>query len=450
MNGNSNKYYQFKKVVIPAMVGNSLEFYDFTLYVFLTPLISPIFFPSDNQITSVFMSLSIFALSFFMRPLGALFFGHIGDKKGRKFALTLSIMLMAIPTCLIGILPSYSSIGILSPILLTLFRLLQGFCTGGEFNGASIFVIENSPHGKKGLAGGFLTSSSIIGALVGSCMASLVSLTLMPFWAWRIAFLLGGAVGFVGVYIRMQIQENEVVLKEIKDYTKTSIPILKSIKEYPGQIIFSLLISGFSGLMFYTSFAFINILLTSFHGWSIPGGLFVCTFGMVCYMLLTPFGGFLADKYGPKKIMIMAAIMTLVLIWPSFKMLNTGNLYLVLLGELLLAIVAGLFQGPPSLLTAQLFPVTLRYSSVALSYCLGLAIFGGTANLLLAKLIKLDPSGFYAGAYISLLSCLALISIFLTKPIKRQIQSVFTNSKGVNKNGDRCFYKKDNFSLYYC
>ena len=174
-----------KKIILASMAGNVLEYYDFTLFVFLTPLISPLFFPAEDKVISLIAGLGTYAVGFFMRPFGSLFFGYIGDTWGRKKALTLSIFMMAIPTVLIGCLPTYEQVGMMAPLLLITCRLFQGLCAGGEYNGASIFTVENIQKAGAGLAGSFITSSSAIGSLSASIVASLVSLPGMQTWAWR-------------------------------------------------------------------------------------------------------------------------------------------------------------------------------------------------------------------------------------------------------------------------
>jgi MHS family proline/betaine transporter-like MFS transporter len=177
------KIHSDKKTITAAMSGNILEYYDFTLFVYLTPIIGPLFFPSEDKVISLIAGLGTYALGYFIRPLGGIFFGYIGDTFGRKNALTLSIFLMAISTCLMGCLPTYQAIGPTAPILLILLRLMQGLSAGGEYNGAAIFTVENVKPKGAGFAGGIITSSSAIGGLAGSAMAMIVTLPFMPNWA---------------------------------------------------------------------------------------------------------------------------------------------------------------------------------------------------------------------------------------------------------------------------
>src|SRR5436189_1033551 len=190
------------KAIFAAMVGNALEYYDVMLYGFFAAMLAPLFFPTDNQITSTISSLGTFAAGFVMRPLGGIIFGHLGDKFGRRQALVLAIFLVTIPTFTIGILPTYADIGIAAPLILLLCRLLQGLCVGGEYSGASIFVIEYSKRGREAFAGSILCAAGVSAGVLGTLVGFLSTLPFMPAWRWRIPFLIGSLFGLIGHYFR--------------------------------------------------------------------------------------------------------------------------------------------------------------------------------------------------------------------------------------------------------
>ena len=192
---------------VAAFMGTALEFYDFALFGLLAPVFSTLFFPKEDPIAALIASYGIFAAGFLIRPLGGIVFGYIGDTFGRKRAMVISIIAMMLPTSLIGFLPTYEQIGLLAPIILTLCRLLQGLCAGGEFSGAAIFVIEHAQENKKYFSGSLVTASSVIGMLAASTMASLCALEGVPTWGWRIPFLLCIPIGLLGFYIRKNTQE---------------------------------------------------------------------------------------------------------------------------------------------------------------------------------------------------------------------------------------------------
>ncbi|MBA2409968.1 MAG: MFS transporter [Gammaproteobacteria bacterium] len=198
--------------LLAGVVGNVLEWYDFALYGYLVPVISKLFFPSDNTITSLLATFGIFAIGFLMRPLGAVLFGHIGDRFGRRQALYLSIMLMAAPTFLLGCLPTYASIGVMAAVLLTLLRLVQGLSVGGEFTTSVTYVVETSPTERRGLSGSWANIGSIGGSLLGVGVAATLT-TVLPqssveAWGWRIPFLLGGVLGIFALWLRRNLPES--------------------------------------------------------------------------------------------------------------------------------------------------------------------------------------------------------------------------------------------------
>ncbi|MBX9837698.1 MAG: MFS transporter, partial [Silvanigrellaceae bacterium] len=212
------------KAILAAMTGNALEYYDVMLYGFFATMLAPLFFPSDNQAVSYISSLGTFAAGFVMRPVGGLLFGHLGDKFGRRFALVLSIFLVTLPTLTIGLLPTYAEIGIAAPVILVICRLLQGLCVGGEYSGASIFVIEYSKKGKECFAGSILTASGNFGGVMGTFCGFIFTLAFMPTWGWRIPFIIGALMGVMGYYIRTRVNESPE-FENMKDEKKEKVPL---------------------------------------------------------------------------------------------------------------------------------------------------------------------------------------------------------------------------------
>ncbi len=403
------------KLIAAAMIGNSLEYYDFTLFVFLAPVISPLFFPSEDKIISILAGLGTFAVGFLMRPIGAIVFGYIGDKYGRKRALTLSIILMAIPTFCVGLLPSYEILGILAPVALILLRLLQGLCTGGEYNGAGIFVVENVEPHRAGFAGGMITASSAIGSLMGSAAASLCTLQIMPSWAWRVAFLFGIIVGIVGFYIRRRI--TDIYLEEFLNKKKQRInfPLMEVIKNNPSSIFCTIGIAAFSGIMSTISMKYVNVFLTTFQKWSPSEALSLTSIGILTYIILAPLSGWLSDKFGGKIIMTTAAIATLLGIYSCLSLLTSPSILSVVIAQFSLVILAAWFQGPMNLFMANLFPPETRYSGLAFSYCVGMAVFGGTTPMIATFLVNLTDNPATPAFYIILGAIVGLVSVIYAK-----------------------------------
>ncbi|HUX79957.1 MAG TPA: MFS transporter [Alphaproteobacteria bacterium] len=403
------------RIITAAMIGNSLEYYDWSLFVFLAPVMSPLFFPSEDKIVSILLGLGTFAIGFIMRPIGAIIFGYIGDIYGRKRALTLSILLMAIPTFCIGLLPTYETIGAFAPLALILLRLLQGLCTGGEYNGAGILVVENVEPSKAGFAGGMITSSSAIGSLLGSAVASLCTLELLPTWSWRVAFLFGIVVGFIGFYIRQRI--TDAYMTEILNQKKTvyNFPLLEVIKKNPSAILCVIGIAAFSGIMSTISMKYVNVFLTTFQKWSSSEALIVTSFGILSYIILAPFSGWMSDKFGGKVVMGTGAIVTLLGIYPFLSLLTSESTFFVVSAQFSLVILAAWFQGPMNLFMADLFSPETRYSGLAFSYCTGMAIFGGTTPMIATFLVDWTGSPVTPAFYIILGAAAGLVSVIYAK-----------------------------------
>jgi MHS family proline/betaine transporter-like MFS transporter len=402
----------FSKIVGSAGIGNVLEYYDFTLFVFLAPHISHIFFPTGNNVTAMIAGLGVYAMGYFIRPLGAIIFGKIGDTYGRKQALTLSIMVMGIPTVLIGCLPSYQSIGILSPLLLTLCRLFQGLSVGGENTGAGIFTIENVQTNQRIFAGSLITSSSAFGGLLGSSVAGFVLLPFMPSWAWRGAFIVGALIAIFGLYVRLHVIENNPIKN-----TDPRSPFREVLKNHPRSVFCVIGIAAFTGIMYNLTLTYLGVFLATFKNWPLANSLGVVSLGTIVYIILVPSRGYFVERIGVRKIMIASAIATMALIYPIFWVLTvTTCLYTILIMTTLLVVLTATFHAPINFYMASLFPPSCRYSGVALSYSIGMAIFGGTTSMILASLVHWTNNPLFCVVYVIFGAFLALLALVLIKP----------------------------------
>lgn len=408
------KKFSDKKVILASMIGNTLEFYDFSLFVFLSPILAPLFFPASDPLVSLIAALATYGVGYFMRPLGAIFFGHLGDKYGRKYALSLSIILMSIPTLLMAVLPTYAQMGVVASLLLILLRLVQGFCAGGEFNGAGIFVVENTHNKKNSFYGSLISSSTAIGGLMGSGISSIVTLPIMPSWSWRIAFVLGGVVGIVGLYMRRQIIETVSLNSEKNIAPKT--PLLESIKTAYPQMLATIGIAAFAGSMYHLSVYYISVFLSTHANWQLSNSLFLMSMGTVVYILTVPFFGRIADKYGNKKVMLTGAIVSLLSIYPLFSLLlATTSFYQAVSIQICLALLSAWYQAPMTAYLAKLFPLNIRYSGLAFSYNVGIALFGGSTPVICSALIRWTGQPIMPAFYIIIMSILGFCAVKYSK-----------------------------------
>ncbi|MBS0271309.1 MAG: MFS transporter [Proteobacteria bacterium] len=371
-----------------AFIGTALEFYDFALFGLLAPVFSKLFFPKEDPIAALIASYCIFAAGFLIRPLGGVVFGYVGDTFGRKKAMVISIIAMMVPTSLIGFLPTYGQIGLLAPISLALCRLLQGLCAGGEFSGAAIFVIEHAQERRKYFSGSLVTASSVVGMLAASSMASFCALETMPTWGWRIPFLLSIPIGLLGFYIRKNTQETAAFNNAQKNHKIGSESLASIFKNNYISLLITFGIGSFIGVLYYVPFVFMGHYHTLVTSLSTSTTLFVITLGLVVYMLCICLAGFMADKLGPQKVMLVTICSTVILAYPAFWLISSGQASLVIQGELILSVLAGMFVGPANGLTASLFDVKGRCRGVSFSLSLGISLFGGLTPVLLVYVIN--------------------------------------------------------------
>lgn len=390
-----------KKSLVAAFVGHALEHYDITLYGFFAAALTSVFFPPDRPGLATASSLVIFAAGFIMRPFGGIFFGHLGDRYGRKTSLLWAILLVTIPTFLIGLLPSYQQVGLFSALILLASRLLQGLCVGGEYSGAAIFVAEHAPKGKEGFFGSILCSTGFLGAVLGTAIGSLFVREGMLEWGWRIPFILGGIFGIIGFFLRKIIEETPVFSELSKARDVHLYPLIKVIGSHKRNVLCTIFLGANGLIPLYIATIYMNVVLTKELNFSTSQTLFINTGIMSLWVLLLPLAGFLSDKKGRSQVMSWAALLTAFSAFPLFLFLYQ-NLCLerVLIFQIVLTILGAFYVGPLPSFLPTLFPAKIRYSGVAFSYTLGQALFGGTAPLIAHALVEWVGSGMAPAIYL--------------------------------------------------
>jgi MFS transporter, MHS family, proline/betaine transporter len=413
---------QVRKVIASTMIGNGLEWYDYALYGTFTALISKHFFPAGDDAVALIATFGIFAVGFLMRPLGAMFFGYIGDKYGRKNALALSILLMAFPTACIGLLPTYQEIGLWAPISLTLIRLVQGVAIGGEFGGSIVYLVEHASAKNKNQMGNFSILSMLIGLLSGAMIAAALA-HLMPAeafdsYGWRIPFILGFFIGIVGLYIRTKLDESPVFL-EAKEAGHTSdAPIKEALQQSYKEILLGVGVYLAVTIPFYIQTVFMPSFLVKFLKFSTSDSLLIFSLSLLTMMVVAPISAWFSDNKDREIVLKIVLISYIAFAIPYVYLLEQNTFASVLTAQLLFAVILGSYIAPIPTLVVELFPTKTRYTGMSLACNLAAAIFGGTAPILVTKMITMtgsySPIAYYVMAA-ALASFLCIASVRVRK-----------------------------------
>ncbi len=408
-----------RRYIFAALLGNALESYDFLLFGFFAPIFSSQFFPDDTPFTSLIKTFAIFAIGFLSRPLGACFFGQLGDRYGRKKGMLLSMQLMAVSTCLIGLLPSYNIIGVWAPLLLVLLRLCQGISLGGEYTGAMTFIFEHAPPGKKNYYMSWIFVGSTFGLACGATIGALMTIYIphdqMQIWGWRIPFIFGFFIAFLSYYIRQKTAETPTFLHLNKTNTIEHQPIKKVLLNYPASIaqVIGLILPG--TIWLYVLYIYLPAYLIQKMNWEFYLSFIVSLIPLLFSCILLPFSGYLADNYDKKKIyFISLSILTLI---APFCLLGimTGNIALVIILELICAFFGILTTIPLATLLAEAFPAPIRTTGMAISYNVATGVFGGMTPFLLTSLTTLIGGTISTILWVLFAGIVGMISINMRK-----------------------------------
>ncbi|MGK9235809.1 MFS transporter [Inquilinus limosus] len=406
-----------RHAIAAATIGNGLEWFDFTVYGFFTPIIARLFFPAGDDLTSILLTVGTYGVGFFMRPVGAVVLGIYADRVGRKAALTLTILLMAIGTALLGFAPTYAQAGIVGPLVIVLARLIQGFSAGGEIGGATAFLIEYAPPRKRGFYASWQQTSQALAVVLGGVCGTIVTQALDPAaidsWGWRVPFLFGLLIGPVGFYIRARIDETPVFTDS--HTRKSESPLRDALAEHPRGIA-----SGFGVTILWTVCTYVLLFYMPTYavkqlGIPLADAFIATTIGGVVLMAGCPFAGALSDRMGRKRLLLAAAVAIGVLVWPLFAWVNaTPTLVVLATVQAVLGLLLAAFTGPAPALLAEQFPAGLRSTGLSLAYNFAVTIFGGFAALIVTLLIeetgsKLAPSFYVIAA--ALVSALTLATM---------------------------------------
>lgn len=421
-NTRNDQHATIRKVAVSSFLGNFIEWFDYATYSYFAVVIANVFFPGDDPALALMQTFAVFALSFLLRPIGAIFWGSMGDKKGRKWALSTSIFLMTGATFCIGLLPGYLAIGIAAPILLLLLRMIQGFSASGEYAGAATFLAEYAPTNKRGVYCSLVPASTAVGLLVGSTFAT-VMYTILPDaavneWGWRIPFLLAGPLGLIAHYIRTKLEDSPTYQEmQKKVYEKTEEaphPIRDLFKNHTRELIISFGAAMLNAVGFYTVLTYLPVYLETVVMMPANESSLITTICLIAYVAFIFGMGHLSDKFGRKKMLIIACVSFIVLTVPAFMLLNTGAFFTVLAVELVMCLALTINDGTLSSYLTETFPTSVRYTGFALSFNLANALFGGSASFIATALIAATGSNLAPAWYMVAVSCVALVAMILS------------------------------------
>jgi MHS family proline/betaine transporter-like MFS transporter len=373
------------KIILGAITGNIVEYYDFGIYAVFATIIGRLFFPTTSDLhLEIIMAFAVFSIGFMMRPLGGLVFGYIGDKFGRKNALIISICGMSLSTLSIGLLPTYESIGFFAPVILIAIRMIQGLCIGGESTGSAIYIIEHIGDRKVSLMSSLVMTSNIIGTLVANIVAMILDVTIgIDDYTWRYCFIIGFIMGIISLYFRIKNDETPTFKKMNQNKDKSKKAPVKDIirrKKYAVLSIFA--IAACATSITYLIRGYLNAFLIDSLHYTTYSALYYTIFTLSWLTILFPVFGLLTDKFGTNKVLNFGVFFTLFSIIPAWYLVVYTTGIWQYIGLLIIAIMGAAMGSPAYPHAINTFPPQIRYSGVGLGWNLGNAVFGGTTPII--------------------------------------------------------------------
>jgi MFS transporter, MHS family, shikimate and dehydroshikimate transport protein len=407
-----------RQVALASFIGTAIEWYDFFLYGTAAALVfGTLFFPEATPLGGTLLAFATYGVGFFARPVGGIIFGHYGDRIGRKTMLVLSLLIMGVATFLIGLLPTFESVGLLAPILLVVLRLLQGIGVGGEWGGAVLMAVEHAPPGRRGFFGSWPQMGVPAGLLLANVVffvtSSAMSEAQFLAWGWRIPFLLSIILIGVGLYIRLKIMESPAFRRVQESGTEANMPILDVLRTYPKNVLLAMGMRIAENGTFYILTAFVLTYVVQEVGLEQNVGLTGVIIAAAIGLATIPFYGALSDRVGRRPVYLFGAVFSLVFAFPFFWLLDTGVAPLIWL-----AIVLGVnlghdsMYGPQAAYFSELFGTRVRYSGASLGYQLASVLAGGLSPLIAVALLA--AYGYVAVAlYMAFMALITVVSVIL-------------------------------------
>ncbi|MGW5267534.1 MFS transporter [Rhodococcus sp. NPDC003994] len=413
-----------RRAAIAGGVGTLIEYYDFAVYGFLAVVIAPLFFPSTSPGVSILATLAVFGVAYVARPLGGIFFGRLGDRRGRRRALVITVVSMGIACGILGLLPVHSSVGVLAPILLVAVRLAQGFSAGGEIGGAATYIAESAPPSKRGFFGSFTPVGSTLGFAVAAAVVGVVTLVTtdeqMASWGWRIPFLLALPLAYVCLRVRLKLEDTPEFEEMADKQEVVKSPLGDVVKRNPWSVLRVVGIaiamngSGYIGLTYF------SVYLIKDLGFSKDAVYWTSAVSIALACATFPLAGAATDRFGRKPVLLTGYVAYVLLAFPAFMVLGaTGSILVVGIVYFVYMVLNGIVQVPAFPLFTELFPRAVRYTGVSLGFNIGTIAAGGTAPYVAAQLVESTGNSMAPAFWVVGVCLIGVVTVLTIKETSR-------------------------------
>ncbi|MFC5750885.1 MFS transporter [Actinomadura rugatobispora] len=419
---------QIRRVALGSAAGTAVEYYDFTIYGLLSVALAAHFFKSTDPTAALLATFAVFGVAFVLRPLGGLMFGHLGDRLGRQRVLTVTILMMTFSTFVIGVLPTYSSIGVLAPVLLLAARVVQGLSAGGEATGAGVYVAESAPANRRAFFVSGISGGALFGALVASALIVGLRYALpadaMAEWGWRIPFLISLPIGVVGFWIRRRLEESPQFIEMRNEGRLEGAPVVAAVRGFSRPILVAALLTMFPMAGYYLIYIYMPTYMNKVAGFDAMVGFWSSTVTLVVACAATPMFAALSDRIGRKPMFLVSSVATCVLIIPALVVMNSDSVPRAILAHVLIALPHAAAQSVLMVTLTEQFPAVVRYSGLGLGYNLSAAAAGGSAPFVATWLVDRTGSVTSPAWFVIALTVLTLAAaISLRETAGKQLQA---------------------------